>query len=905
MHNPDMANARYGRMVERQVQSDFKVTVGCIQAGIDFHKHIGIGQEKPFKLLNDTLVAYVGTEGASTAEPVLISNITAGVIREVRGALETRIQETIYESMADILAKFWPKPPRPLDDNNLRPVSDIAPHPSRLQALCQFLRNPNAQFSCPEQAILLELMCQGKESVLGLLGTGKGKTMAILLYTYMYGHKGQMVVVLPLSSLHDDFARRAGERGIRTARWVPSRSHDQAASIIYVAVEYLGSKSFQADLMNLQHIGRLNLLVFDEIHLLLTESSYRDAFLQFWVLNLVNTPIIALDGSMPPSCMDEFSSLTNMSWRVIRTPSNRPELGYEIRRPLGDIVTEIARDIPLLISQYRPEDRLMVFCRTHDDVEKLGALLGLQPFTSRTRDTNEGTMKEWLEGKQKVMISTSILGCGLDYPSVRHVLHAGISYNMISQHQAESRGGRDGLPAMAITYVPAHHRPPRHPSGKYGLTELQEWAAEEKRCLRISRSLYLDGVAVTCSLLPSCTLCAVCRSQLDDVAPANAQSLIFNVSLPTCQQPAFYKSNPIPKRRSIRQVLETPHTYDLPLAITPPAPEMQTSWTESSTMFNTSPLDLAITPTAPEMQTLWTLSSSPPTTSLSNKRPGDQGGNTGAKRPRLAITPSSSASFMESQQHAQPSSKARVASGKSGFTTAGEYHTSLPAASMNRTPNPPPPPSHKLPSTATGPSSMNWTPNPCPPPSYRYTTTAAGPSLARGNPKPAPGIMARVDAAAVRNSAEEFDMQVRQPVVRALEILDSHCIVCICLGLDSHGHGPENCVQEVMSWKPGNPFRTFKDNVRFISGCCFGCGLNTAAFPHKGDLGQNCKDRGKLIRLLYGFSWGTFRFSMTIPLRELQQWIHNFAPGSSYGKHSYLNSYALLLWTMNKAGLMT
>ncbi|KDR77856.1 hypothetical protein GALMADRAFT_40606, partial [Galerina marginata CBS 339.88] len=156
------------------------------------------------------------------------------------------------------------------------------------------------------------------------------------------------------------------------------------------------------------------------------------------------------------------------------------------------------------------EDRLMVFCRSHDEVEKLGALLGLQPFTSRTRDTNEETMKAWLAGKQRVMISTSILGCGLDYPSVRHVLHAGISYNLISQHQAESRGGRDGQPATAITYVPAHHRPPRNPSGKYGLTELQEWAAEEKRCLRISRSLYLDGVAVTCSLLPSCNMCAVC-----------------------------------------------------------------------------------------------------------------------------------------------------------------------------------------------------------------------------------------------------------------------------------------------------------------------------------------------------------------------------------------------------------
>ncbi len=51
----------------------------------------------------------------------------------------------------------------------------LQPHPSRLQSLRQFLRRPDAEFSCPEQAVLLELMCRGQESVLGILGTGKAK----------------------------------------------------------------------------------------------------------------------------------------------------------------------------------------------------------------------------------------------------------------------------------------------------------------------------------------------------------------------------------------------------------------------------------------------------------------------------------------------------------------------------------------------------------------------------------------------------------------------------------------------------------------------------------------------------------------------------------------------------------
>lgn len=52
MHSSAMRNGRYGRTTEQVLESDFRVTVGCIQACLDFQKHVGIGQERPFTLLN-------------------------------------------------------------------------------------------------------------------------------------------------------------------------------------------------------------------------------------------------------------------------------------------------------------------------------------------------------------------------------------------------------------------------------------------------------------------------------------------------------------------------------------------------------------------------------------------------------------------------------------------------------------------------------------------------------------------------------------------------------------------------------------------------------------------------------------------------------------------------------------
>lgn len=167
----------------------------------------------------------------------------------------------------------------------------------------------------------------------------------------------------------------------------------------------------------------------------------------------------------------------------------------------------------------------MVFCRSHSDVTELSTALSVAGFTARDVSTNANTMQDWRSGRQVVMISTSILGCGLDYPHVRHVIHNDTAYTMIDQHQQESRAGRDGKRALAITYTTASSLRARAQSGSYGAAELGTWAASTKQCLRVIPSSYIDGVPITCSLLPRCELCSYCEEQLQNSPPTQATSL--------------------------------------------------------------------------------------------------------------------------------------------------------------------------------------------------------------------------------------------------------------------------------------------------------------------------------------------------------------------------------------------
>ncbi|KAF8868612.1 hypothetical protein CPB84DRAFT_1857350 [Gymnopilus junonius] len=425
---------------------------------MDWQKHVNIGQDRPLKIAgitDDPLELATADLQPSLAEliPALVNKISRQVTINIGTALEDKVRETVLNSMAQVVANALPS-----TSQSSRPdaVSDIQVPPSRLSDLRRFLCRSDASFSCPEQAILLELMIRGEQSVLGILGTGTGKTTAVMLYAKMYSRGKTTLVVLPLSGLHADLDRRARSFGISISRWRRDGKYNSEAAIIYVSIEDVANDEFKPWFRDMEHGGRLAIIVFDEIHKVITDQDYREPFKKFWVLNLVNTIIVGLTGTLPPQLLPRFTELTKTHWRIIRTPSVRRELCYEIKRVgRSEMFDAIAQHASRLVAGYSSTQRCIIFCRTQSIACQIATTLHLDAYTADVDpDIRAKIMEAWISGRNKVMVSTSILGCGLDIKGIRNVIHVDVAYNMLDQHQQESRGGRDGLPCTVTTYVP-------------------------------------------------------------------------------------------------------------------------------------------------------------------------------------------------------------------------------------------------------------------------------------------------------------------------------------------------------------------------------------------------------------------------------------------------------------------
>lgn len=219
---------------------------------------------------------------------------------------------------------------------------------------------------------------------------------------------------------------------------------------------------------------------------------------------------------MPPDLIDRFAELTSTSWRILRTPSTRKEIKYTVTHTKSQNIPNLIHNmLDSHLPTYAPADRSMIFCRTKSIAEEYASFFQVAAYTSQTgQDQQEQIMQDWIEGRTKVMVCTSILGCGFDYPHVRDVFHVNPSYTLFDQYQEDSRAGRDGQPCRATTFVAHDFKPSASAQTECGAQELLQWAANKHSCLRRIPSQYLDGVTTECILLPGAQLCSTCEKNM-------------------------------------------------------------------------------------------------------------------------------------------------------------------------------------------------------------------------------------------------------------------------------------------------------------------------------------------------------------------------------------------------------
>ena len=228
-----------------------------------------------------------------------------------------------------------------------------------------------------------------------------------------------------------------------------------------------------------------------------------------------------MTATCPPSLRSGLlSSLGILDCHVIHAATDRPEISYNVRRyqTTSEASKALVTAVNTVLKSKKddPSYRTLVYCRSKENVEKLAQKIGCKPFHgSRPAEEREASFKEWVDGGQKVMVCSSLLGCGIDVEGVTTVFHYGTPWSILDFVQESGRAGRGGHPSTSIVFAAIDERESEDGDGDdlHGRQTMREWVLQQSECRRIALSAFLDEGRTTCTLLKGAIPCDVCRAE--------------------------------------------------------------------------------------------------------------------------------------------------------------------------------------------------------------------------------------------------------------------------------------------------------------------------------------------------------------------------------------------------------
>lgn len=377
------------------------------------------------------------------------------------------------------------------------------------QALQHFMGDSLVRFRS-KQKEAFQAIQRGDSPVVAVLPTGAGKTLLFLLPAWV--SKGLTVVVVPLIALRTEFYERCIQMGISCAVWDSERPPDEA-SILLVTPESALTTSFRTFLLRQQTLCRLDRIVIDECHQIISPSAqFRPHLAHLGRLQQLNVQMVFLTATLPPTLEPSFwkrlgHPAADISlYRARTTRSNIAYRSYRPNRDPADLsIDEWTRspDVVRLIQDRcnrAGDHRVLVYATTIRQAQALAELLDCEAFYGKQID-KEGILSRFRRTKGALLVATSALGMGIDIPDIRTILHLGWPWGLLDYAQETGRAGRDGLPSEAIliqprtmlTAPPWIHAPPQgYPVAESDL--VQEWLDPTSQvCRRQLLDQYLDN----------------------------------------------------------------------------------------------------------------------------------------------------------------------------------------------------------------------------------------------------------------------------------------------------------------------------------------------------------------------------------------------------------------------------